>query len=364
MPVEFPGLLAFSRDEVNRLRFPCVPAGSGESLSGKEENMIQRKPRKLALTAAVVAALLAGGAAPALSAANDAPGALAQNPAQNSGPQVTTVRYGPFTIPAASGHDHGETGNRLSLNVRKPCNGCFITGFKPNLVYADGSNANVNTGPMLHHMVMGNHWKNDVVCKGPQRIFASGNERVESILPSGYGIKVGKGERWNMLYDLMNHAPEKKTVYLSVTYTHESAESATGSRIEPVTPIWMDAGGCLGSAYEAPEGVSEKTRRWRSTISGTLVHMRGHLHHGGHSVRTENLTTGRSLCTVVAEEGGSPEFIDMHGRTEISDMPPCSGDRLGTIRRGDVLQITSRYENEGHSHDGVMGIMAGWVARD
>ncbi|MFK4222499.1 hypothetical protein [Streptomyces sp. NPDC019890] len=313
--------------------------------------------RKLALTAVVVATALAAGATPAVSAASPA----SDTGRQQTGPQVTTVRYGPFTIPAASGHDHGESGNRLLLNVQKPCDDCFITGFKPNLVYADGSNANVNTGPMLHHMVMGNHWKNDVVCNGPQRIFASGNERVESILPSGYGIKVGKGERWNMLYDLMNHAPQKKTVYISVTYTHESA---TGSQLKPVTPIWMDAGGCLGSVYDAPEGVSEKTRRWRSTISGTLVHMRGHLHHGGHSVRTENLATGKLLCNIVAEEGGSPEFIDLHGNTEISDMPPCSGDPVGTIHRGDVLQITSRYEIDGHSHDDVMGIMAGWVVRN
>ncbi|MFJ7342838.1 hypothetical protein ACIQU3_21425 [Streptomyces sp. NPDC101110] len=314
--------------------------------------------RKCALTAVIVAAALAAGAVPAaVSAAAAAP----DTGRQHRGPQVTTVRYGPFTIPAASGHDHGESGNRLSLNVQKPCDDCFITGFKPNLVYADGSNANVNTGPMLHHMVMGNHWKNDVVCNGPQRIFASGNERVESVLPSGYGIKVGGGERWNMLYDLMNHAPQNKTVYISVTYTHESA---TGSRLEPVTPIWMDAGGCLGSTYDAPEGVSEKTRRWRSTISGTLVHMRGHLHHSGHSVRTENLTTGRLLCDIVAEEGGSPEFIDLHGHTEISNMPPCSGDSLGAIHRGDVLRITSRYEIDGHSHDDVMGIMAGWVARN
>ncbi|MGW1958061.1 hypothetical protein ACWCPI_35860 [Streptomyces sp. NPDC001920] len=313
--------------------------------------------RKLAMSAAIVTMALAAGTVPLTASAATAPDA----PRQDRGPQVTTVRYGPFTLPAASGHDHGETGNRLSFNVQKPCDDCFITGFKPNLIYENGSNANVNTGPMLHHVVMGNHRKSDVVCKGSRRIFASGNERVETVLPSGYGFEVARGERWNMLYDLMNHAPEKKTVYISITYTHESAAD---SRLTPVTPIWMDAGGCLGSVYDAPEGVSEKTRRWRSTISGRLVHMRGHLHHGGHSVRTENVTTGKTLCTIVAEEGGSPEFIDLHGNTEISAMPPCSGDPLGTIRRGDVLQITSRYEIEGHSHGDVMGIMAGWVARD
>ncbi|CAL9674755.1 hypothetical protein SUDANB105_07792 [Streptomyces sp. enrichment culture] len=317
---------------------------------------------RLSLTA--VATALAAGTALAVTALPPTVAAAqetAPSVRQAAGAQTTTVLYGPFTIPAADGHDHGETGNRLELNVRKPCDDCFVTGFKPNLVYADGSNANVNTGPMLHHAVFGNHWKRDVVCNGPQRIFATGNERVESALPAGYGIKVRKGERWNMVYDLMNHAPQSKEVYISITFTHEPA---TGSALKPVTPIWMDAGGCLGSVYDAPEGVSEKTRQWRSTISGKLVHMRGHLHHSGHSVWTENLTTGELLCRIVAEEGGSPEFIDLHGHTEISDMPPCSGDSLGRINRGDVLKITSRYEIEGHSHDDVMGIMVGWVAKD
>ncbi|MFI2371706.1 hypothetical protein [Streptomyces sp. NPDC018833] len=321
--------------------------------------MSQSRPALTAVTTALAAgALLAVTALPTTAAA-----ARQAAPAQQkaTGVQTTTVRYGPFTIPATDGHDHGGTGNRIKFNVQKPCDDCFITGFKPNLVYADGSNANVNTGPMLHHAVFGNHWKRDTVCNGPQRIFATGNERVETVLPSGYGVKVGKGERWNMLYDLMNHAPQSKEVYISVTFTHESA---TGSGIKPVTPIWMDAGGCLGSVYDAPEGVSEKTRQWRSTVSGKLVHMRGHLHHAGHSVWTENLTTGELLCKIVAEEGGTPEFIDPHGNTEISDMPPCSGNPLGRIDRGDVLKITSRYEIEGHVHDDVMGIMVGWVAKD
>ncbi|CDR15124.1 hypothetical protein [Streptomyces iranensis] len=267
------------------------------------------------------------GAALGITATGPAPAAAQETNSsvrQTRNPQTTTVRYGPFTIPAASGHDdHGETRNRIEWNVQKPCENCFVTGFKPNLVYADGSNANVNTGPMLHHAVLGTHKRSDVVCKGPQRVFASGNERVETKLPPGYGVKVVRGERWNMLYDLMNHVPEEKKVYISITYTHEFAD---GSQLTPVTPIWMDAGSCLGSVWDAPEGVSEKSRRWRSTVSGKLVHMRGHVHHGGHSVRTENLTTGKLLCNVVAEEGGSPEFIDPHGHAEISDMPPCGGD--------------------------------------
>ncbi|MCL8012155.1 hypothetical protein [Streptomyces sp. AS02] len=69
------------------------------------------------------------------------------------------------------------------------------------------------------------------------------------------------------------------------------------------------------------------------------------------------------MSTVVAEEGGSPEFVDLHGNTEVSAMPPCSGDPLGTIHRGcpaDHQQV----RKHGHAHGGVMGITAGWVAQD
>ncbi|OOC54346.1 MULTISPECIES: hypothetical protein [Nocardiopsis] len=289
--------------------------------------------------------------------ATAAPVAAEQAEARSAA-ETTTVRYGPFAIPAATSEDHGHEGGFL-LDVEKPCEDCHITGFKPDLVYTDGSNANIDTGPMLHHAVLFNSRERDTVCRGPQRVFATGNERVESVLPSGYGAGIGSDDQWMLNYDLMNHGHEEKTVYVEFTFTHEPV---AGSGITPVTPLWLDVGGCSGSEYEAPEGVSEESRLWRSTVSGDLVHVRGHLHHGGTALWLENLSRRSTLCHIDAEEGGSPEFVDHHGRTEISDMPPCGGDPIATVRRGDYLRITSRYELTGHSHDGVMGIMVGWIA--
>ncbi|MFD0855145.1 hypothetical protein ACFQ07_23095, partial [Actinomadura adrarensis] len=277
-------------------------------------------------------------------------------------PRTTKVRYGPYTIPAATQTEHGELPNQIALNVQKPCTNCYITGFKPNLVYADGSTANINTGPMLHHVVFFNSRQDDTVCRGSRRVMSSGNERIESVFPAGYGFRVGSTDRWTLLYDLMNHGHEEKTVYIEFTFTHESV---WGSRITPVTPIWMDAGGCATSAWDVEPGQpSTKSRTWTSTISGDLVHMRGHLHHAGIDVLTTNKTTGQVLCRSVAEEGGTPEFIDHHGNTEISNMPTCSGTPLGRINRGDTLEITANYRATDHSHHGVMGIMVGWVAED
>ncbi|MUL43590.1 hypothetical protein FZ103_20855 [Streptomonospora sp. PA3] len=281
--------------------------------------------------------------------------------------ETTTVRYGPYTLPAAGSGDsedgHGGHGQEsgIALNAEKPCEDCFITGFAPNLTYADGTDANVDEGAMMHHFVLFDSTEDDAVCPGSQRIFSSGNERVASDFPDGYGLEVGAGERWYLNYDLMNMAPEEQTVYIEIEFSHTAAGADAG--ITPLTPLWLDVGGCFGSEYDAPEGASEESRYWRSDLSGDLVHMRGHLHHAGHSIWTDNISEHSRLCRIEAEEGGSPEFVDLNGHGQISDMPPCSGD-LGRVERGDLLRTTARYEIEGHSHDDVMGIMTGWLAED
>lgn len=318
--------------------------------------------------------------------------------------ESTTVKYGPWNIPAAEGgHEdeegdsatdgllgwpdwpswpswpswpgddedegedegghagHGQEGG-VEFNIDKPCEDCFITGFTPNLTYTDdGSDAHVNEGPMLHHYVIFNSGADDAVCSGSERKLSSGNERISSDLPEGYGLKIDEGERWSMNYDLMNMDPaEAKDVNIEIDFTYVPASEA--GDMEPLTPLWLDVGGCVGSEYSI-EGDSTDSNTWTSDRSGDLVYARGHLHHAGHSLWVENTTRDTEMCHIEAEEGGSPEFIDMEGHGQISDMPPCSGD-LGRIEEGDVLETSSRYVAEGHSHDGVMGIMVGYLAED
>lgn len=144
---------------------------------------------------------------------------------------TTTVRYGPFTIPAASGMDMGEIENRLDLWVRKPCTGCVITSMSPNLVYADGTRAGVNTGTMLHHMVLASQFRSDPTCSGNllglvgERFFASGDERTVLGFPPGYGYRVGYLDQWNLITDLVNMEPMAQTVYIEMTFTHRSGSA-------------------------------------------------------------------------------------------------------------------------------------------
>jgi hypothetical protein len=105
-----------------------------------------------------------------------------------------TVRYGPFTIPAGTTSDPGMIHNKLLFGVARPCVDCYITSFKPDLVYADGTRANPDSGPMLHHAVFTSQWRPDATCAGSwlglagERFFASGNERTAIKFPPATAI--------------------------------------------------------------------------------------------------------------------------------------------------------------------------------
>ncbi|RAY11795.1 hypothetical protein DPM19_27825 [Actinomadura craniellae] len=323
----------------------------------------------------LVAASLSTGTAGAVgkAAAPQAPQAApAAAPAAAVPTTTKVVRYGPFTLPGNPTGTHEERGllaeiaaNEFAFDIPRPCDDCFITGIQPDFTYPDGTNANVDTGPMMHHIVLNHALKLDVTCAfWPQtlvgkRIFASGNERTGRTLPAGYGYRVNKGDRWNMIYDLMTMSPDEKTVYIEITYT--IADSNSG--LKPLTPFWMDAGGCLLPYYDVPAGENVKTWDWTSSISGKLIAIGGHVHHGGHSVKLTNATTGQLYCDSVARSGETPEFIDMHGNKEISSMTTCLGDPVATINKGDRLRISAKYVSD-HGHKNVMGIMIGWLAEE
>ncbi|QKG23233.1 hypothetical protein [Actinomadura verrucosospora] len=279
-------------------------------------------------------------------------GNAAARPAAAAATQTVTVKYGPWTIPGGTMDRPGELPNVVTA-APKPCSNCDIVGEKPDLVYADGSTADMNTGPMLHHFVISNLAAHDTVCPfSPlgDRIWASGDERTEKTMPDGYGVPVKSYDRWAMLTDLMNYSADPKTVYISITYTIAGAGSTT-----PVRSLWLDAGGCLTSDYSVPAGPSTHAWTWTSTVGGRIVFANGHQHAGGVHVTAADATTGAPICD-------SPATYDtMGGMRTIVKMGTCSGDPLATVARGDRLTVTSYYDSPTAKND-VMGIVHAYIA--
>ncbi|MCO5968644.1 hypothetical protein [Actinoallomurus soli] len=293
----------------------------------------------VSVVATLVLPLLAPGSAVTASASTGRPADVAA--------QTVTVRYGPYTIPGAA---FGKPGDLPTFGAApKPCAACDIVGEKPDLVYADGTSANMDTGPMLHHFVIGNNSAHDLVCPAdPDRLWASGNERTDKELPEGYGVPVHVTDNWGIITELMNYSSAPKTVYVSIDYRIVPAGSTT-----PVRSIWMDAGGCLTSDYAIPAGKSVHSWGWTSTVSGRLVFANGHQHDGG--VHVSLTDDGATVCD------SNAEYTEMGGMSTIMSMGVCTGDPLATVHAGDRLAVNSYYDSP-TAQLNVMGIIHAYIA--
>ncbi|MBI2692423.1 MAG: hypothetical protein HYX29_10830 [Solirubrobacterales bacterium] len=303
---------------------------------------------------------------------------------------TTTVKYGPYTIPAGNGDPNaGKAGmgmieNQLSLNVQRPCPGaaCTLTGMKANMVYADGTTANWNTDAMMHHMVLmaSGGGRTDAMCptgfggvagsQFTERIFASGNERTPvDFTGSNFGVKLGSTDQLHLVADLMNVKASPQTVYIEVEY--KWATGADNTSRTAVRPVWLDADGCGDSEFSVPSGLSDKTLDVTAPISGAMVGTAGHLHDDSLNLQVENINRGTDLCVSQPGFGESPGFIDTSlpiGRKRISSMTSCYGSPLGApagwMTQGDTLRLNARYyAGPEHSQelDSVMGIALAYV---
>jgi hypothetical protein len=272
--------------------------------------------------------------------------------------KVAEMLYGPFVLPAVDrgGQAHY---NQVLPVIAPPCVNCMVTAMIPDLVYADGSSANLNTGPMLHHTVLFNPLRSDPTCgRGDgavgfigHRVFASGNERTAMIMPKGYAIK-NDSPWWAGIFEIMNHAPIEKAVFFKLTVRHLPMNDPS---VKPVTPIWMDVDNCGDSQFGVPKGESVTKWRWKSNLTGRIVGAGGHVHDGGISITLSNQTRGARMCTSHAGYGTKPEFMGAVERMSI-----CVHDRIGVVKAGEYLQLDTYYNALRPSGD-VMGIMMAYV---
>ena len=302
--------------------------------------------------------------------------ALAAPVSANAAITTKTIDYGPFTIPAGNGdpHDHmgmGAVENKIVSNIAKPCTGCTIIGATPDLVYENGTKANLDTGPMLHHaaFMAQSSGKTDATCgsSGPgllgERFFAAGNERTAVDLTSlPYGYKINSSETWNMIVDLMNWQTTSKTVKVRVTWKYATSTDHTSRA--PLRPVWLDADGCsMDSLISVPEGLSDTHKDWKTTFGGKLIAAAGHVHDHGVNIELTNQSTGGNvLCNSVAAYGG-PGFETPDGRKHVSSMNVCTGNPISTIGKGQTLRLHTIYNvPAGHmAVDDAMGIVIAYI---
>jgi len=247
--------------------------------------------------------------------------------------------------------------NKLMFGVSRPCVDCYLTSFTPDLVYADGSKATMDTGPMLHLMVLTSQFRQDATCGNSwlglagERFFASGDERTAISFPNGYGYRVRGYDSWNLLVDLMNHGSEAKTVYVQVTYQYRPSWEP----VKRLKPVWLDIDQCGDSEYSIPAGFSDTHRDWTVNVPGTVVAMIGHLHGHGVAIEATNESLGGAL---IRRSEAELDPVDVH---RVLSMSTCVGDPLAVVAQGQTVRLHSMYQSS-HPADDVMGIMLGYIS--
>jgi len=276
--------------------------------------------------------------------------------AANAATYTKVVRYGPYTLPAATDTVAGSTLTQLKLAVQRPCTDCFITSFTPDLVYENGTRATMETGAMLHHFVLSSQFRSDATCSNTwlglagERFFASGNERTAIAFPAGYGYRVRWYDSWNLLVDLMNHTTSAQTVYVQVRYAYRPSWES----VKRLKPVWLDIDQCGDSEYSIPAGYSDTHWDWNVNVPGKAIAAIGHVHGHGIAVEATNESQGgASIC----RSDATLDPMDIHS---VMSMSTCTGDPLSIVHQGQIVRLHSMY-NSSHAATDVMGIMLLYV---
>lgn len=215
----------------------------------------------------------------------------------DDGVQRVTYRIGPINVTSGQ--------NRIAFKpvfgAERPNVNGWITRIKPDLVNEDGS-IPLSSRVMFHHGVWLNFSRRDATSGGPERFYATGEEKTITTFPKGYGYEYKASDLWVLNHMIHNLVPDPMVLYATYTIDFIPADSPAAEGMKPVTPVWMDVenGSGLYPVFDVwrgsggrdgkftypddadnpyPNGRAEN--RWTVDRDGVLLETAGHVHTGG-----------------------------------------------------------------------------------
>jgi hypothetical protein len=238
----------------------------------------------------------------------------------------------------------------------------YITAFRPNLTYLDGTVPPVDV-VHLHHGV----WLVD----GETR-WAAGEEKTNVDLPQGFGYRYDPSQNWVMNHMIHDLFPNEADVLVTWDIDFVPDSSPAAASIKPVTTQWMDVSG--PSAYPVfdakrragmrtftfPDQAAANARglgsqhEWTVKRDVTLVGTAGHLHPGGLYSDLTVTRGGRTVRLFRSEakywEPAGPVSWDVA-------MTATAPDWRVQLRAGDVVKLSGTYDTSRASWYESMAIM-------
>jgi hypothetical protein len=267
---------------------------------------------------ALASALCADSAAGAV-AATPCPAARIEPPpvsiSVDSARHEVTLTTGPWTLPNMPPmEDHammeGAAGSHDApvQHFEWPVDGWF-RGFKYEIVDAKG---NVLDRRLMHHMIMVNFDRRQLLYSAVERIAGAGSETDDASVPKTIGVPLSRG--MDLGFYIMWHnesGQDLDGVYLKYTMLW----TPTNQNPRPITslPIYMDVNLTVGGSntFDVPPGRSEKAYEFTLPVGGRLLGVGGHMHDYGSFVKLEDAESGKELARVNAKRDSTGKVLGM-----------------------------------------------------
>ncbi len=277
-----------------------------------------------ALLASVQMAAAQGGMPPADSARLQV--------AVDSSAKEIILTVGPFDLPDRTGEDaHAHSGAGHDTPVYHfawPIEG-WLRGFHLQAMDGEG---NVLPQRIIHHMIMVNFDRRQLVYPAAERILGSGTETQSYVLPKSIGVPVRTGGDLGLYVAWHNTtgAPIENAYFqLRLVWTPKNQVPQPVSGL----PVYFDVNLTVGgtNTYDIPPGRSEKSYEFTMPVNGRLLGVGGHIHDYGVEVRLEDAETDKVITTIetVLDENGWVMELDRH--------------LFGVAGRGKKLEADHRY---------------------
>jgi plastocyanin len=229
---------------------------------------------------------------------------------------------------------------------------------------------------MLHHLTFkdlgppGGTRRDVTYCRGSlgERFYGTGEEDRELVFPAGYGYRVGRRDRWDANWMLMNHGPRSDRAWIEYRVTVDDSPRVTG-----VHAFWTGVVPGCGTdpifdvpGTGPPGSVHSETATWNVPISGRIVVAGGHMHGGALNVKLRQPDCGDRELVASHPLYGHPDHDYYRVLPNLHEPGPISSSLISTptgipVRRGERLRISTDYDAE-TMHVRAMGIMHVYIA--
>jgi plastocyanin len=268
--------------------------------------------------------------------------------------ETLTYRFGPVKVAP------GQNTIEFAGNDLKPPVDGWITGFKPNLTYADGTIPRVDVVHLHHGVWLSNY----------QPLFAAGEEKTRVRAPEGFGWRHSASDVWVMNHMIHNLSPDAADVYID--YELEFVPASSGRTLKDLRTLWMDVMGLKAyPVFDVHRGAGGRDGRYtyprerrargaytanrtRVAEDGVLVGTAGHLHPGGLWTDLYLERDGRRVRLFRSRA----HYFEPAGAVswDVAMTATPSTWRVG-VKRGDVLSVAATYDSRRASWYEAMGIM-------